>query len=677
MNCAECRDNLVACAEGLLDREAGIQCEAHLEVCAECRAEHQAIVGLQQRLFARGQTAREVTIVEAVMRRVLRKPKIQTRNTFMNLILKHRWGLGLGATAGAAAIIIAMIAAISPRAFGIEQVIEAYNKIRFLHVKTFGAKSKEPAEFWIKSNVQGQVEKARYYLPETEDGVKLITWTPEKSEIWFKSKRGFLILQTKRIAPWMQSLLEQSQPQLVMKGLLEGQKAGKVDVQTQEPQGKQTTAVIVAVHKTEPKKEIYYVDRKTDLIIRIEFYGIEGGAEVLKSRTEFSDYNVPIEEKMFSLREDLPKDVSVADQLNQVIGVAQGTMTDEQAAAETVRQFFQALVNKDFKKAGLIYGGELEEYAKEEFGAPSIVRIVSVGPPVAQTNWVKHGFRVPCELEVIHSDVQKSVLRSSPYVRPGDDETHPDRWNITGGVNLGEAQVKILPDNEKYASMTAEQAARAFFEACAREDWNEAEKFMSPMTDRTKEYLGGLKIVSLGESFTAENYPGGLAHKDYPGRFVPYEIQLRAQELNVLVANTNTAKRCVVMAIYDGKLRLQQDLKWTTEPEVLGNNDAYARLSPKEAVQAYFDAQSKLDWVEMRKFTSESDVEDTRKQIEMEVKAGMDVKKLMPMVEVGEAVWSPEQSAWFVRCRMSQTKKWQLAIRNDNPAGRWQEDGGI
>ena len=94
-------------------------------------------------------------------------------------------------------------------------------------------------------------------------------------------------------------------------------------------------------------------------------------------------------------------------------------------------------------------------------------------------------------------------------------------------------------------------------------------------------------------------------------------------------------------------------------------------------MQAYFDAQSKLDWVEMRKFTSESDVEGTKKQIAMAEKAGMDVHKLMPVVEVDEAIWSPQQSAWFVKVRMSQVKKWNLAIRNDNPAGRWQVDGGL
>ena len=79
----------------------------------------------------------------------------------------------------------------------------------------------------------------------------------------------------------------------------------------------------------------------------------------------------------------------------------------------------------------------------------------------------------------------------------------------------------------------------------------------------------------------------------------------------------------------------------------------------------------------MRKFTSEADVENTKKEIAMAEKAGMDVHKIMPTVEVGEATWSPEQSAWFVKCRMSQTKTWNLALRKDNAAGRWQVDGGI
>ena len=124
MNCAECRDHLVACAEGLLDREAMLACQAHLETCAGCRAEYQAITGLQQRLAARGQAAAEVSLVAQVMQRVLRERKELEGESFMSKILRHRWGFGLGAAAGAAAIVVAAIITMSPKAFGIEQVIE-------------------------------------------------------------------------------------------------------------------------------------------------------------------------------------------------------------------------------------------------------------------------------------------------------------------------------------------------------------------------------------------------------------------------------------------------------------------------------------------------------------------------------------------------------------------------
>jgi hypothetical protein len=94
-----------------------------------------------------------------------------------------------------------------------------------------------------------------------------------------------------------------------------------------------------------------------------------------------------------------------------------------------------------------------------------------------------------------------------------------------------------LQDNEKYAFMTAEQAARAFFEACAKEDWTEAGKFMSPINQRLKDYLGGLELVSLGQAFTS---------KAYGGRFVPYEIKLKnggIKKHNLAVRKDNPAGR--------------------------------------------------------------------------------------------------------------------------------------
>ena len=69
--------------------------------------------------------------------------------------------------------------------------------------------------------------------------------------------------------------------------------------------------------------------------------------------------------------------------------------------------------------------------------------------------------------------------------------------------------------------MTAEQAARAFFEACGREDWNEAAKF-STITGTLKEDLGGLQVITIGNSFSsAISLINGA-------RFVPYEVKLKS-----------------------------------------------------------------------------------------------------------------------------------------------------
>jgi hypothetical protein len=56
----------------------------------------------------------------------------------------------------------------------------------------------------------------------------------------------------------------------------------------------------------------------------------------------------------------------------------------------------------------------------------------------------------------------------------------------------------------------------------------------------------------------------------------------------------------------------------------------------------------------------------------------MDVASFMPVTQVGEATWSPEHGAYFVKCHMLlPPKKHNLALRKDNKAGRWQVDGGI
>ena len=102
---------------------------------------------------------------------------------------------------------------------------------------------------------------------------------------------------------------------------------------------------------------------------------------------------------------------------------------------------------------------------------------------------------------------------------------------------------EVLPDNEAYAQMSPGEVARAFFEACAAEDWDEVLKFWatSSVEPRLRQYLGGLEIISIGEPFKSGRYPGW---------FVPYEIKITARGVtkkhNLAVRNDNPAKRYIV-----------------------------------------------------------------------------------------------------------------------------------
>ncbi len=102
--------------------------------------------------------------------------------------------------------------------------------------------------------------------------------------------------------------------------------------------------------------------------------------------------------------------------------------------------------------------------------------------------------------------------------------------------------VEVLADNLKYQQMTPHEAAQAFFQACANEDWDEFLKFSprSAVSQGTKDFLGGLEIISLGEPFKSGQYPGW---------FVPYEIKVKSGQVrkhNLAIRNDNPAKRYVV-----------------------------------------------------------------------------------------------------------------------------------
>jgi len=568
MNCAECRDNLVACAEGLLEREPLLELQAHLKTCADCAAEFRAVTNLQQRLVVRGQATAEVSIVGPVMRRVLQKKK--EKESVMSKIFKYRWGFGLSAAAGAAAIIL----------------------ITFLVFPKTAATAAE---------VMARGAQAVAKLTSIHFRGELRT-SPQDNFSYINADCSFCTIE----------LWEQFEPDL--KWRIE--KPLRVAVMD----GDSTTSLI----------------KNGDVAAKIPKASINAfDSGWLQQIANLSN----------TITNELTNALAKGWKMNLTEGTGTNGRTEDIVTIEA--------------KSGL----PADDYLKNQFFETADTRRVYVFDD--QTEKLES---VKIYLHTDAGDILIFKLDQIDYNQPID----PSVWklNLPADVSWYQNEMQKLPDNEKYASMTAEQATRAFFEACSQENWSEAEKFLreSPVDYLTKQYLGGLEIISIGTAFTS---------KAGPDQFVPYEIRLRPQEFYLRVSNDNPAKRYVITGVYDSKLQLLQELKWTNAPPILPDNDAYSKLSPAEAVRDYFAAQSRLDWDEMRKFTPEYDVESDQAEIGAARKEGLDVHKLIPSREVGDAFWSAEQSAWFVKyIETAGIKKMNLALGKDKPTGRWFVDGG-
>lgn len=455
MNCAECRENLVACVEGLLDREESLQCHAHLETCAACRAEHTAITRLQKRLVTRGQMAAEVSMVAPVMRRVRAVQSERERDSIMSKLFT-RWGFGLGAAASAAAVALALFlvspktqaAAAEVMAKGAKAVakltsVHLRGQLRSAPAENFAninpKQTFTPVELWKEGDGQGRWRIEKPGRVAVMDGastilflrpLKLAVKVPPTPAMYLPVPEGTKIdgkTMPKGWAPfdtgWLHELANLSE---TLENELRAIKAHGWPVtlaQARGDDGKMKSVITVEAKSglpdsdylknqffmTADTRRIYTFDDHSELLESVKIFLHTATGEQLVFAVDQIDYNQPIGAGVFQL--ELPSDVS---------------------------------------------------------------------------------------------------------------------WN---------QEPQKLPDNAKYAAMTAEQAARTFFEACARSDWAEVAKFDPNMSDRMKQYLGGLEIVSLGEAFTS---------KAYPGRFVPYEIKLKSggvKKHNLAIRKDNPAGR--------------------------------------------------------------------------------------------------------------------------------------
>jgi outer membrane lipoprotein-sorting protein len=421
MNCTECRDNLIACIEGLLGDEESSQCQAHLETCAACRAECASFAKLQQQLVARGHAAADVSIVEPVMRRVRAVPVEPQRNTIMSILLKHRWGLGLGATAGAVAVILIALFSTTK--------VQAAAAV----VMTRGA---EAAAKLTTIHIRGQLRTAPNenfsYINPDLDFIPVELWKQFGPELkWRVDKPGRL-------------------------AVMDGQ--------------------------------------STVLFIKPDF-----ATKVGRSSSAFDTQWL---HEMADVSQTLNNELSASKTHGWPVTLAQEQGTDGRPKSVVTVE----------ASTGVLTG----DYLKNKFFSTADTRRVYVFDDQSQ---LLESVKI-----YLHADSGEKLvfeLDQIDYNQP--IEAGVFQLEVPANV-AWEREMQILPDNAKYAAMTAEQAARAFFEACGREDWNEAGKFCT-MTGTLKDYLGGLEVINIGDSFTSSlSLISGA-------RFVPYEIKFKNGEV--------------------------------------------------------------------------------------------------------------------------------------------------
>ena len=104
-------------------------------------------------------------------------------------------------------------------------------------------------------------------------------------------------------------------------------------------------------------------------------------------------------------------------------------LSDEEMAKKVAREFFEALIAEDYKKAGIILEGVPAEAIKKSFGRIKFLRIVEIGQPTPHRK--TRSLRVPVKVG-LESKGKKAIQQFSPLIRHAYKQ--PNRWVICGGV---------------------------------------------------------------------------------------------------------------------------------------------------------------------------------------------------------------------------------------------------
>ena len=180
--------------------------------------------------------------------------------------------------------------------------------------------------------------------------------------------------------------------------------------------------------------EVLFVDPSTKLVVSKEHFELKDGKYEYQRRIEYHDYNQSFSAEMFDIEDEVPADVIRVDQTTQEVGLAQEQLSEREVAVEVVRQSIEALIAKDYVKAGKLLAGMPAELLERMFAPIRLLRIVSIGPATPHPELGTEGFVVPCTVEMEKDGKRTQWKLDGVGVRQVYNQ--PGRWTICGGFGV-------------------------------------------------------------------------------------------------------------------------------------------------------------------------------------------------------------------------------------------------
>jgi hypothetical protein len=269
-------------------------------------------------------------------------------------------------------------------------------------------------------------------------------------------------------------------------------------------------------------RRVYRFDGKTKRLVGFDAYMHRKEGDVLILTVERIDYDEPIDPAVFTIK--MPEKVQLYHEPERLADNARyEKMTPEEAA----RAFFTACEKKDWKEVEKFLwpcDERLRHYLRG-------LKLVRLGKPFQSKGY--GGWFVPYEIKLTMPLAFK-VCRSKAA----------KRWIVVGpDVQVDAkrlAELKPLADGGKYEKLTPKDVLQAFFAACKKKDWKEAQKFLVDST--SSESLE----KEMRELATMDVHVGEAAPAKDAGCWdVPVQISYTKKH-NLALRSDNPAKRFVV-----------------------------------------------------------------------------------------------------------------------------------